>query len=114
MIKIFSICPLLLAWSTSFAQQSSGPTQQNITLQQCYQLAETNYPLTKQRALIEKTKTYTLANISKGIYTQFLVNGSATYQSEVTKLTIPPTAGFNINIPNVSNDQNKLYLGHST
>ncbi len=105
MLKLTPILLLLLAWRTAIAQTPVI----TLTLDQCYQLAEHNYPLTRQRALIEKTKKYTLANISKAVYPQFLVNGSATYQSDVTKITIPPVAGLNINIPVVSKDQYKLY-----
>ncbi|HEY1214066.1 MAG TPA: TolC family protein, partial [Bryobacteraceae bacterium] len=61
------------------------------------------------RALIEKTRDYTLANIAKGVYPQLAVNGTATYQSDVTKIAIPPIAGININIPTVPKDQYKLY-----
>ena len=86
-----------------------GLGQQRLTLGECYRLAEANYPLTRQRALIEKTRDYTLANIGKGVYPQLAVNGTATYQSDVTKITIPPVSGFNINIPTVSKDQYKLY-----
>ncbi|HEY4287400.1 MAG TPA: TolC family protein [Puia sp.] len=100
---MLKLTPLLLlfAWSSSIAQ--------TLTLSQCYDLSEKNYPLTKQRALIEKTKEYTIANISKGVYPQFLINGSATYQSDVTKIDLPPIAGTNINIPLVPKDQYKLY-----
>jgi outer membrane protein TolC len=83
--------------------------QDRLTLEDCYRLAEANYPLTRQRALIEKTRDYTLANIGKGVYPQLAVNGSATYQSDVTKIAIPPIAGININIPTVQKDQYKLY-----
>jgi len=86
---------------------SSG--QQRLTLDECYGLAEANYPLTRQRALIQKTRDYTLANLAKGVYPQLAVNGMATYQSDVTKIAIPPVAGFNINIPTVAKDQYKLY-----
>ena len=101
MIKLTPLLLLLFAWRSSISQP--------LTLSECYDLAEKTYPLTKQRALIEKTKEYTIANISKGVYPQFLVNGSATYQSDVTKITIPAVAGTNINIPTVSKDQYKLY-----
>lgn len=72
-----------------------------LTLEECYQLAETNYPLTKQRALIEKTRDYTIANIAKGVYPQLNVNGQATYQSAVTSLALPPGLGipFSITLP---------------
>ncbi len=95
---------LLLPMEKSLAQ--SQPPQ-SLTLEQCYQLAETNYPLTRQRTLIEKTKEYTLDNIRKGIYPQLAVSGTATYQSDVTKISLPP--GLNYNIPSVSKDQYKLY-----
>ncbi|WP_431217713.1 TolC family protein [Puia sp. P3] len=38
---------------------------------------------------MQKTKEYSIENIAKGIYPQFAVNGSATYQSDVTKISIP-------------------------
>jgi outer membrane protein TolC len=85
--------------ATAFAQQTAS-----ITLEQCYKQAEANYPLLKQRDLIEKTKEYTIDNISKNIYPQINVSGSATYQSDVTRISIP---GFNI--PTTPKDQYKLY-----
>src|SRR5882672_4466316 len=100
--KLIGILLLFLPLGKSFAQPP-----QALTLEQCYQLAEANYPLTHQRALIEKTREYTLDNIRKGIYPQLAVSGSATYQSDVTKISLPP--GSNFNIPAVSKDQYKLY-----
>jgi outer membrane protein TolC len=97
---------LLLCW---LAPGLWGLAQDRLTLAECYRLGEANYPLTRQRALIEKTRDYTLANIAKGVYPQVVVNGTATYQSDVTKITIPPIAGMNINIPTVPKDQYKLY-----
>ena len=75
--------------------------EKQLTLEECYQLAESNYPLTKQRALIEKTRDYTIANIAKGVYPQLNVNGQATYQSAVTSLALPPGSGipFSITLP---------------
>ena len=111
MTKLTPLLLLLFAWRSIIAQtpaQPQTPAQTpTLTLDQCYQLAEKTYPLTKQRALIEKTKEYSIANISKGVYPQFLVNGSATYQSDVTKITLPQST--NITIPSVSKDQYKLY-----
>jgi outer membrane protein TolC len=86
-----------------------GLGQERLTLEECYRLGETNYPLTRQRALIQKTRDYTIANIAKGVYPQLAVNGTATYQSDVTKIDIPPIAGVNIKIPTVQKDQYKLY-----
>jgi outer membrane protein TolC len=103
-LKLLGFLSLFLPVGKSFAQPP-----QALTLEQCYQLAETNYPLTRQRALIAKTKEYTLDNIRKGIYPQFAVSGSATYQSDVTKISLPPIPGYNFSIPSVSKDQYKLY-----
>jgi len=97
---------LLLCWLVTGLW---GLGQGRLTLEDCYRLGEANYPLTRQRALIQKTRDYTLANIAKGVYPQLAVNGTATYQSDVTKIAIPPIAGININIPTVPKDQYKLY-----
>src|SRR5579872_5902949 len=101
----------LLLLHTAAAAQSAQPPQPatRLTLDQCYQLAEANYPLTKQRALIASTREYNISNIAKGIYPQLDVNGTATYQSDVTKISIPPINGFNLNIPTVPKNQYKLY-----
>lgn len=75
-----------------------------ITLDSCYVLAKTNYPLINQYELIVKTKEYTLENITKGFLPQINISGQATYQSDVTQLpkTIP-------GIPVLSKDQYKIY-----
>jgi outer membrane protein TolC len=75
--------------------------KKQLTLEECYRLAEANYPLTRQRALIQRTRDYTIANVAKGVYPQLNVNGQATYQSAVTSLSLPPTLGipFNITLP---------------
>ncbi len=99
---IFSLCFVL------FSMIASAQHANTITLEQCYQLAETNYPLIKQRELIEKTNQYNIDNITKGVFPQFNVNGSATYQSDVTKIDIK-IPGYNVDIPAVSKDQYKLY-----
>lgn len=90
--------------SQSQPQPQTQLQSQSFTLDQCYQLAETNYPLSRQRGLIEKTKEYTIDNIAKGVYPQFSVSGTGTYQSAVTKISVP---GYSI--PTVSKDQYKLY-----
>ncbi len=107
MIKFLTGIGALLLFFHPWKAMAQSP--QNLTLEQCYQLAESNYPLTRQRALIDKTKEYTLDNIRKSIYPQFAISGSATYQSDVTKISIPPTPGLNFSIPTVSKDQYKLY-----
>jgi len=83
--------------------------KKTLTLGQCYQLAEANYPLTKQRELIRQTRDYNISNIAKGNYPQLDVNGTGTYQSAVTNIEIPPINDYKINIPAVPKDQYKIY-----
>ncbi|HTI07572.1 MAG TPA: TolC family protein [Puia sp.] len=104
-LSSFSTQPLPAQTQPSTALTPGPSTQaQSFTLEQCYQLAEATYPLSRQRGLIEKTKEYTIENLSKGVYPQFNVSGTATYQSDVTKISVP---GYTI--PTVSKDQYKLY-----
>lgn len=90
---------VLCSWGAAGLAQTPPTTPaKQLTLEDCYRLAEANYPLTRQRALIEKTRDYTIANISRGIYPQLNVNGSATYQSAVTSLSLPPALGIPLDI----------------
>lgn len=77
-----------------------------ITLEECYNLARQNYPLVKQQELIQKSKEYSIENISKAYLPQFAINGQATYQSEVTEI---PVKLPNTIIPGLSKDQYKIY-----
>lgn len=79
---------------------------QSITLEECYRLAESNYPLVRQYALIEKTEAYSISNASKGNLPQMQIGGQATYQSDVTQI---PVSLPNIAVPAMSRDQYKLY-----
>lgn len=78
---------------------------QSLTLDECYALAESNYPLVKQYELIEKSRDYSISNASKGYLPQFMVSGQATYQSDVTKMpfSLPDT-----DVPTLSKDQYRI------
>lgn len=80
--------------------------QQKLSIEDCYALAKKNYPLIKQSELIEKTKEYTIENLSKGNLPQININGQASYQSDVTSypIIIP-----NVKVPVLSKDQYKIY-----
>lgn len=84
-----------------YAQQN-----QSLTIESCYELAKENYPLVKQYALIKKSEAYSIANANKGYLPRLNIGGQATYQSEVTEL---PFSLPNMNIPEMSKDQYKLY-----
>jgi outer membrane protein TolC len=89
-----------------FFAASYTQAQTVLTLTDCYTLARSNYPMVKQMALIEKTKSYSVANAAKGYLPQIAVSGQATYQSEVTKI---PISIPNIEVPSLSKDQYKIY-----
>src|ERR1035438_946523 len=72
--------------------------QSLLTLDSCYSRARQQYPLIKQKDLIEKTKEYSLSNASKGYLPQFSLNAQATYQDPVTYLP------FNLNVPKLGLD----------
>ncbi len=82
--------------------QSSGM----LTIDDCYRLAKTNYPVEKQFELIDKSKDYSLEKASKGTLPHIRVAGQATYQSDVTKI---PISLPNLNIPSLTKDQYKVY-----
>lgn len=60
---------------------------QTVTLDECQQLAEENYPLIKQYDLIRQTTDYTVSNIGKGWLPQISAMAQATYESDV--MTLP-------------------------
>lgn len=92
----------LLLFSVSLSAIS-----QSLTLEQCQTEAEANYPLSKKRALIEKSESYTLTNISKAYLPQFSFNSQATYQSEVVEF---PGSLPGVDLPTQNKDQYKSYL----
>jgi outer membrane protein TolC len=79
--------------------------QQTLSLSKAYELAQQNYPLVKQRDLLKQTTGINIDNLSKGFLPQVSVSGQASYQSDVTKITIP-LPGISINPP--SKDQYKI------
>ncbi|OBX24928.1 outer membrane protein TolC [Gelidibacter algens] len=79
--------------------------QQNISLEECYELATTNYPLAKQSQLFEAQSKLDKAIISNSKLPQFSVDAQATYQSDVIEIPIP-----NTNIEALNNDQYRATL----
>jgi outer membrane protein TolC len=77
-----------------------------LKLEDCYALAEENYPLSKKRDLIAKSSEFTIDNIAKGYYPKFDIFGQATYQSDVTKL---PVRLPGLEVPILKNDQYRAY-----
>lgn len=101
MVKLMN-CLFWLLWLTGNVQAQDTPV---LGLAKAYELAEKNYPVTRQSKLVEQTAAITIENLDKGFLPQLSLSGQATYQSDVTKVpvTIP---GFTIESP--SKDQYKI------
>lgn len=112
MKRIFSY---LLIFSAAALQAQTART---INLEDCYTLARSNYPLLKERGLIQQTKEFTVKNAWRGYIPVINASGQATYQSETTNFGdvfggIPPTSPFyqafkEIHFPTYSKDQYRL------
>lgn len=83
---------------------SSAQPVKQLTLAECYQWANENYPMSQQYDLIEKAAEYKVENIAKGYLPQLSVKGQATYQSEVTRIPVE-MPGVTV----LSKDQYKAY-----
>ncbi|MEJ5962052.1 TolC family protein [Pedobacter immunditicola] len=85
---------------------SAQETGTVLTIEECYALAQAQYPLSKKRDLMKKSSEFTIGNLSKGYLPRFDIFGQASYQSEVTKV---PVSTPGLNIPELNKDQYKLY-----
>ena len=84
---------------------------QTLSLEECQDLARTNFPLAKQAGLIDQTTKATIEALMAQYFPQFRLNGQASYQSDVTKIDLQMPDGFpKINIPTPEKDQYKVYL----
>ena len=84
--------------------------QQKITLNECYNLAEKNYPLAKQTNLIKQKSTFEIDALNKAKLPKIDVNAQATYQSDVIGLpmTLPGIEGLNKDQYRATLDVNQL------
>lgn len=82
-----------------------GYTQNTISLNECYEGLKSNYPLVKQRVILEQQREVELSALRSKTLPQFNVNAQATYQSDVTKVPIT-----NINIEPLNNNQYRATL----
>lgn len=62
--------------------------QQKLSLEDCYDLANKNYPLAKQNQLLSKKMDLELQTLSKDYLPKVDLNAQATYQSEVTQVPV--------------------------
>jgi len=71
-------------------------SQQPLTLEDCYVLAEKNYPIAKQKALLEKKLNSEIKLLQKEKLPKLDLNAQATYQSDVIQ--------FPLKVPNSNMD----------
>lgn len=107
MKKLITLLLLCFALIKAHAQRAEP-----LTIDTCYARAVLNYPLVKQRELIEKTKEYSISNAAKGSLPSITLNGQQSYQSDVTK--VPAIGGPDITIPTLSKNQYKIYTDIET
>ncbi|MBN2173687.1 MAG: TolC family protein, partial [Bacteroidales bacterium] len=70
--------------------------QDTITLNLCHELAITNYPLTRQQNLLTDANGLSVMALNKNYLPQMILNGQASYQSDVTKVPIQDIPVFGI------------------
>jgi len=102
-IKIAAVFFLLFQKIPGYTQDQQ---KQSLTLEDCYERAQANYPLVKKRTLIQKSKEYSIDNVAKGYLPQLSLNGQVTYQSTVTQIPIDVPG---MEVPQLSKDQYKFY-----
>lgn len=78
-----------------------------LTLEQCQQNAQSNYPLARQYRLVELSTDYTLANASKGNLPQVNLSGKVSYQSDATTL---PFSFPGLEFKGISKDQYQVMI----
>lgn len=83
---------------------STMSQSQTYTIQEIEALSIKNYPLVKQAPILNHSAQLNIDNIKKTLYPQLSFNGQATYQSDVTSISLP-IAGFKANP--LSKDQYK-------
>ena len=84
--------------------------QQTITLNECYDLAEKNYPIAKQTNLLQQRSVFEIDALQKAKLPTISLNAQATYQSDVIGLptTLPGIEPLNKDQYRATLDVNQL------
>lgn len=82
--------------------------QQKVTLEQCYEEALENYPLSRQGELLVSSNELSLKNLNKNYLPSMAINGQAHYQSDVTKVPVQDIPVFGVSP--LENDWYKIML----
>jgi outer membrane protein TolC len=101
-MKVFLIITGLILFNTSFSQNP-----ETLSLENCYNEAVKNYPLSKQFELHSSSSDIEYENIKKNYLPNFEINGQVSYQSEVTEIPINIPG---VNIPSLNKDWYKITM----
>ena len=96
---------LVLLSSLFLAGTLAAQPLDRLRLEEAIQFSRDNYPAVRQKDLVRQTAAISVENLQKGFLPQFSLSGQATYQSDVTSISVP-LPGFSIEPP--SKDQYKL------
>ncbi|MGQ1783718.1 MULTISPECIES: TolC family protein [unclassified Saccharicrinis] len=88
-----------------FLTTNLGYSQNIISLNECYEGLKANYPLVKQRSIVQQQKEVELSVIKAKTLPQLNLSAQATYQSDVTEVPLP-----NIDLVPLNNDQYRATL----
>jgi outer membrane protein TolC len=94
LLSAFCFLPLLLS-------------AQPLTLSECYEKTEKNYPLIQQLELINLSEKYSLQNVSRAWIPQLQLYGKASLQSDAASLAVGPPINLSVEVPK---DQYQAYL----
>ncbi len=104
-MKSYRLLIFLVCWPMSLMAGEGSV----LTLEEAYDLAIRQFPLTRQKDLIQKTAGLNLENIASVYLPQITLNAQATYQSDVTRfpkqISIP-----GVQISALSRDQYRALL----
>lgn len=99
MKKFFHPPVLILLAATIVASSIPSRAQDALSLQECYELLERNYPLARQKDLLAERSGLTQESIRRNFLPQASLNAQATWQSDVPHVPVSPPGG-DLPIPN--------------
>lgn len=91
-----------------FAYHASGQDSKVATLGVCHEKAIAAYPQLSDKTLVRDASDLRIKNINSNYLPQLSINGQATYQSDVTQISLPPMMG--ISVPSPAHDQYKVTM----
>ncbi|MEI8004772.1 MAG: TolC family protein [Bacteroidota bacterium] len=106
--KTSYLLPLLYILCTGIKPLAA---QDTITLEFCYQQVQKTYPLARQSQLLDKSSDLRTKNLNKNYLPSVNVNGTASWQNDVTQMSINLPTGYpKVVGPEIPKDQYKLTL----